>query len=219
MTFSIAALCPRTGQIGIAATTAAQSVGKLACHALPGVGAFASQARLNPYLAYDGLRLLQRGATAEVALARVLSSDPEQQERQAGVIDRHGNIAAFTGAENIPWAGHVAGRLFVTQGNRLAGPQVLQSVVESMQGTEHLELAERLVLALRAGADAGGDVEGERSINVMVFADEEYPLCDIRIDDHDEPLIELERLFALYREEILPVVLGLPKRTEIAEPR
>src|SRR5690606_3856675 len=160
MTFSIAALCPRTGQIGIAATTAAQSVGKLACHALPGVGAFASQARLNPYLAYDGLRLLQRGATAEVALARVLASDPEQQE-----------------------------------------------------------LAERLVLALRAGADAGGDVEGERSINVMVFADEEYPLCDIRIDDHDEPLIELERLFALYREEILPVVLGLPKRTEIAEPR
>lgn len=88
-----------------------------------------------------------------------------------------------------------------------------------MQGSEHLELAERLVLALRAGADAGGDVEGERSINVMVFADEEYPLCDIRIDDHDEPLIELERLFALYREEILPVVPGLPKRTEIAEPR
>src|SRR5690606_28447106 len=165
MTFSIAALCPRTGQIGIAATTAAQSVGKLACHALAGGGAFASQARLNPYLAYDGLRLLQRGAPAAVALARVLASDPEQQERQAGVVERRGTIDAFAGAENIPWAGHGAGRVVVSEGKRLAGPQVLQSVVESMQGTGDLELAERLVLALRAGADAGGDVEGERSIN------------------------------------------------------
>src|SRR5690554_7636634 len=118
MTFSIAALCPRTGQIGIAATTAAQSVGKLACHALPGVGAFASQAKLNPYLAYDGLRLLQRDMRAEQVLACVMQTDPHADQRQAGVIDRYGHTAAWTGSQNIPWAGHLAGRSFTTQGNR-----------------------------------------------------------------------------------------------------
>lgn len=219
MTFSIAARCQRTGQIGIAATTALQSVGKLACHAMPEVGAFASQARLNPYLAYDGLRLLQRGVGAEQALERVLETDPRRQERQAGVVDRLGNTAAWTGTENIPWAGHVAGRAFTAQGNRLAGPQVLDRVVESMHQTEHLDLAQRLVLALKAGAQAGGDTKGERSINVMVFAREEYPLCDIRIDDHDDPITELERLYRLYEDDILPVVLELPKRDEVSEPR
>lgn len=219
MTFSIAALCPRTGQIGIAATTAVQSVGKLACHALPEVGAFASQARLNPYLAYDGLRLLQRGVPALQVLELVLETDPRRQERQAGLVDRFGNTAAFTGAENIPWAGHSAGRYFTTQGNRLVGPQVLEQVITSMHQTEHLDLAERLVRALRAGAYAGGDIKGERSINVMVFGREEYPLCDIRIDDHDDAMQELDRLYRLYETDILPVVLELPKRDQIAEPR
>lgn len=218
MTFSIAARCPRTGQIGIAATTAVQSVGKLACHAMQGVGAFASQAKLNPYLAYDGLRLLRTGASAEQALGRVLANDPQAEQRQAGVIDRNGNIAAWTGSKNIPWAGHMAGRSFTTQGNRLAGPQVLDRVVESMHQTEHLDLAQRLVLALKAGAQAGGDSKGERSVNVMVFAEEEYPLCDIRIDDHDDPITELDRLYRLYETEILPVVLELPKRQQVPQP-
>lgn len=219
MTFSIAARCQRTGQVGVAATTALQSVGKLACHAMPEVGAFASQAKLNPYLAYDGLRLLQRGVSAEQVLERVLETDPQRQQRQAGVVDRFGNTAAWTGSENIPWAGHVAGRSFTTQGNRLAGPQVLDRVVESMHQTEHLDLAQRLVLALKAGAQAGGDIKGERSINVMVFAREEYPLCDIRIDDHDDPITELERLYRLFETDILPVVLELPKREDNPEPR
>lgn len=218
MTFSIAALCPRTGQIGIAATTAVQSVGKLACHAMPGIGAFASQARLNPYLAYDGLRLLQRGMPVRQVLERVLASDPHPQERQAGLVDRFGNTAAFTGAENIPWAGHREGRHFTTQGNRLTGPQVLEQVVQSMHQTEQLDLAERLVRALKAGAHAGGDIKGERSTNVMVFGREEYPLCDIRIDDHDDAMQELDRLYRLYETDILPVVLELPKRDEIPEP-
>lgn len=218
MTFSIAARCQRTGQIGIAATTALQSVGKLACHAMPGVGAFASQAKLNPYLAYDGLRLLQRDMRAEQVLERVMKTDLQAEQRQAGVIDRFGNTAAWTGSENIPWAGHLAGRYFTTQGNRLAGPQVLERVVESMHQTEHLTLAERLVRALKAGAHAGGDLKGERSVNVMVYAGEEYPLCDIRIDDHDDAMQELDRLYCLYETDILPVVLELPKRDEIPEP-
>lgn len=218
MTFSIAARCQRTGQIGVAATTALQSVGKLACHAIPNVGGFASQALVNPYLAYDGLRLLQAGASAEQALERVLALDPQADQRQAGVVDMAGRTAAWTGSENIPWAGHRAGRFFTTQGNRLVGPEVLDKVVESMQATEHLDLAKRLVLAIQAGATAGGDKKGERSTNVMVFSAEEYPLCDIRIDDHNDPMSELDRLHRLYEQEILPVVLNLPKRHEVPRP-
>lgn len=218
MTFSIAARCQRTGQIGVAATTALQSVGKLACHAIPNVGGFASQALVNPYLAYDGLRLLQAGASAEQALERVLALDPQADQRQAGVVDMAGRTAAWTGSENIPWAGHRAGRFFTTQGNRLVGPEVLDKVVESMQATEHLDLAKRLVLAIQAGATAGGDKKGERSTNVMVFSAEEYPLCDIRIDDHNDPMSELDRLHRLYEQEILPVVLDLPKRHQVPRP-
>lgn len=218
MTFSVVARCPRTGHIGVAATTALQSVGKLACHAIPNVGAIASQALLNPYLAYDGLRLLQKHVPAEAALRRVLACDPKAENRQVGVVDSEGRTAAWTGKDTIPWAGHLAGKNFSTQGNRLAGPQVLDKVAQVMHETEHLDLTERLTLAIEAGEAVGGDTDGERSVNILVFSEEEYPLCDIRIDDHDDAMRELRRLFKLYRSDILPVVQGLPKRAEIPRP-
>lgn len=218
MTFSITARCQRTGQIGVAATTALQAVGKLACHGIPNVGAIASQALLNPYLAYDGLRLLQAGASAQNALDRVLAVDPDVEQRQVGVVDNQGRTAAWTGSENIAWAGQRSGRFFTTQGNRLAGPEVLDKVVESMHANEHLSLAERLVLALEAGVSAGGDTKGEKSTNVMVFSEEEYPLCDIRIDENDDPMAELRRLYRLYIEEIVPTLEQIPKRGDIPRP-
>lgn len=218
MTFSVVAYCERTGQIGVAATTALQAVGKLACHTIANVGAIASQALLNPYLAYDGLRLLERGIAPAEALQRILATDPDAENRQVGIVDKHGRTAAWTGSRTIDWSGQIEGRHFSTQGNRLAGPQVLEQVVQAMQGSEHLDLAERFMLALQAGADAGGDRKGERSANILVFGAEEYPLCDIRIDDHDDAMRELQRLFALYREELLPIVKELPKRADIPRP-
>lgn len=218
MTFSIVGRCERTGQIGVAAATAVQAVGKLACHAIANVGAIASQALTNPYLAYDGLRLLEQGCSAEEALQRVIANDTSAQQRQVGVVDNKGRTAAWTGTEAIPWAGHLAGRSCSVQGNRLAGPAVLERALASMHETEHLDMAERLTLALLAGDDAGGDIKGERSVNILVFSSEEYALCDIRIDDHDAPMTELRRLFRVYQEKILPNVLGLPKRSEIPRP-
>jgi uncharacterized Ntn-hydrolase superfamily protein len=218
VTFSIVARCERTGQIGVGATTALQAVGKLACHAIANVGAIASQALLNPYLAYDGLRLLEQGVSAQEALDRVLACDPDPESRQVGVVDNRGRTAAWTGSKTIQWSGQVAGRNFSAQGNRLAGPEVLERVVQTMNRTEHLDLADRLALALQAGEEVGGDIKGERSVNVLVFSEEEYPLCDIRIDDHDNPMQELRRLFKLYQETILPNVLKIPKRSEIPRP-
>jgi uncharacterized Ntn-hydrolase superfamily protein len=218
VTFSIVARCARTNQVGVAAITAVQAVGKLACHAVAHVGAIASQAATNPYLAYDGLRLLEQGVPAEEALRRVMATDAQANKRQVGVIDIHGRTAAWTGPEAIPWAGHQAGRNCHVQGNRLAGPQVLESTLESMHSTEHLDLAERLTLALLAGDAAGGDLKGERSVNVLVFSTEEYALCDIRIDDHEAPLDELRRLFAVYESKIFPFVNTLPRRMDIPRP-
>ncbi len=218
MTFSIVARCGRTQQIGVAAATGTQSVGKLSCHAIANVGAIASQALTNPYLAYDGLRLLERGAAAEDTLQRVLQTDAAMQKRQVGIVDRFGRTAAWTGLETIKWAGHLSAPNISVQGNRLAGPEVLARAMQAMQETEHLDLAERLMLGLQAGTEAGGDRHDERSANVLVFGSEEYPLCDLRIDDHDSPMEELRRLFRLYQESILPVVLSLPKRSEIPRP-
>ena len=218
MTFSIVAWCARTNQVGVAAATAVQAVGKLACHAIANVGAIASQAMTNPYLAYDGLRLLERGVSAQDALQRVVASDADAHKRQVGVIDVHGRSAAWTGADAISWAGHRAGRHCSIQGNRLAGPQVLERALASMHSTEHLDLAERLTIALLAGDAAGGDLQGERSVNVLVFSSEEYALCDIRIDDHEAPMDELRRLFKVYQTKILPIVRDLPKRSDIPRP-
>ncbi len=218
MTFSIVARCARTQQVGVAAATAVQAVGKLACHAIANVGAIASQARTNPYLAYDGLRLLERGVAAEEALRRVLATDADADQRQVGVIDNQGRTAAWTGSEAIPWAGHLAGRNCSAQGNRLAGPQVLEKAIAAMHRTEHLDLSERLTLALLEGDAAGGDLKGDCSVNVLVFSSEEYALCDIRIDDHDAPMDELRRLFAVYQSKILPIVKTLPKRSDIPRP-
>lgn len=218
MTFSIVARCSRTGEVGVAAATAVQAVGKLACHAVPGVGAVASQARTNPYLAYDGLRLLERGVPPEEALRRVLAADSRPGARQVGMVDAQGRTAAWTGEEAIAWAGHLAGRDCCVQGNRLAGPAVLERALASMEETGHLDLSERLTLALLRGDEAGGDLHGERSVNVLVFGAEEYALCDIRIDDHPSPMQELRRLYRVYREKILPNVLTLPRRADIPRP-
>lgn len=215
MTFSIVARCARTGQVGVAAATAVQAVGKLACHAIAQVGAIASQAKTNPYLAYDGLRLLEHGSSAEEALQRVLAVDPDPASRQLGIVDNQGRTAAWTGGAAIPWAGHMTSHGCSVQGNRLAGPQVLEMALQSMRETEHLDLAERLTLALIAGDREGGDLHGERSVNVLVFSTEEYALCDIRIDDHPSPIEELRRLYQVYRDKILPNVLTLPKRVDV----
>jgi len=218
LTFSVVAYCRRTGQIGVGASTGVQSVGKLACHGIPQVGVIASQALLNPYLAYDGLRLLQHGASASEALHQVVELDAQPQNRQVGVVDIQGRTAVWTGADTLPWSGHRQGDGFATQGNRLAGAHVLDSVVAVMTRTVHLDLAERLVLAIQEGERQGGDTKDERSANVMVFSKEEYPLCDIRIDDHDDPMHELGRLYRLYVEEILPNMRNIPKRKDVPRP-
>lgn len=214
MTFSIVAHCPRSGKFGVAAATGANAVGQLVSHASAHTGAIATQAWTNPYIGYDGLRLLHRGYTAHAALEKLIANDPNPQIRQAAIIDRWGNTAAWTGSDTLDWKGDRQGRNFSTQGNRLAGPHVLDAVVESMHASEDKDLAERLLIAIEIGDALGGDTKDERSVNLVVFDREEYPQWDIRVDDHDHPVKELRRLFHLFQDEWLSHIEKMTNRAE-----
>lgn len=212
MTLSIIARCARTGQFGVSAATAMPAVGKLLTHAAPRVGAIATQARINPYLGVDGLALLREGLAAGDVLARLRRADPMIQFRQLAVVDVAGRTAAFTGDECLEWAGHLEDDDCSIQGNRLAGPEVVVAASDRFRETGQLDLAERLVAALEAGTEAGGDRKEEESATLYVMDTESYPLWDIRVDLSEDPVTELRQFFSMFRERLLPHILRMPTR-------
>lgn len=212
MTFSIVARCDRTGQIGVAAATAMPAVGKLLSHAAAGYGAVATQAQINPYLGIDGLRFLREGSSASEVLHRLHGIDPCMKLRQVGIVDARGELAVWTGEDCLPWAGSLQGEGFSVQGNRLEGVEVLQAIAEAF--TEHREapLVERLMEAIAAGDAMGGDRHGESSATIYVVDREEYPLWDIRVDQHLDPVAELRRLHDIFERDVVPEILAMPTR-------
>lgn len=212
MTFSLVARCAATGQFGVAAATAMPAVGKLLTHAAPRAGAVATQARLNPYLGIDGLALLRQGLDAAAVRHRLCAADPAIAQRQFAVIDPRGRTAAHTGEACLPWAGALQGRDFSAQGNRLAGPEVLEAAAAAFRRAPSEPLADRLLAALEAGVAAGGDREGESSATLYVMDTEEYPLWDIRVDSHPDPIAELHRLQAIFHQRLIPEIRAMPTR-------
>ena len=212
MTFSIVARCPRSGQFGVAAATAMPAVGKLLSHAAAGAGAVATQAQVNPYLGLDGLALLRQGLSAREVLERLKDTDPCMELRQCALIDAQGDSLCWTGDKCLPWAGSLSGEQFSVQGNRLVGPQVLDAVAEAFRHADKRPLIERLNEALAAGDRCGGDRHGESSAVIYVVDQEEYPLWDIRVDHHLDPLAELRRLHKVFAREVLPEILAMPTR-------
>ncbi|MPS41887.1 MAG: DUF1028 domain-containing protein [Pseudomonas sp.] len=212
MTFSIVARCPRSGQFGVAAATAMPAVGKLLSHAAAGAGAVATQAQVNPYLGLDGLALLRQGLSAKEVLERLKDTDPCMELRQCALIDAQGDSLCWTGDKCLPWAGSLSGEQFSVQGNRLVGPQVLDAVAEAFRHAEKRPLIERLIEALAAGDRCGGDSHGESSAVIYVVDQEEYPLWDIRVDHHLDPVAELRRLHKVFAREVLPEILAMPTR-------
>jgi uncharacterized Ntn-hydrolase superfamily protein len=214
MTFSIAARCPRTGMLGVATSSKALSAGGLVPYCGAGVGAIASQSFVNPYLGIDGLVLLEQGLPAERALERLIADDPGRELRQLAVVDKEGRTAAYTGDRCIPWAGHVSGAGYVCLGNILRGQEVVQAMARAFETTLIEELPERLVQALEAGQDAGGDRRGRQSAGVVVVGEETYPWCDLRVDDHPDPVPELRRVFEVYKREEIPFLQMMPRRDD-----
>lgn len=213
-TVSICARCARTGQLGVAAVTAVLGVGKLVPRAEAQVGAAATQALANPYHAFDGLRLMGEGLSAAAALERVIAVDPDRERRQTALIDARGHTAAWTGAETLPWAGHISRRGVTVQGNRLVGPEVLDEMLAAHEDGGDAALVERLLRALEAAEAAGADREGALSAALVVVDTECYPLWDLRIDRADDPVVALRELFRVSLTDLLPHVLDLPKRAD-----
>jgi uncharacterized Ntn-hydrolase superfamily protein len=212
MTLSIIARCPHTGELGIAAATSVPAVGKLLCYAWPRTGAVATQGLLNPYLGIDGIHLLKDGMSAREVVASLSATDERAARRQFAVIDREGRTAVWTGEGCKPWAGALYGEGFSVQGNRLTGPDVAWRAAKRFEAMPEAPLVDRLCEALADGLQTGGDRLGERSATVYVVAEEEYPLWDIRVDDHDDPIGELFRLRDVFAEKLLPHIRKMATR-------
>ena len=150
-TFSIVGRSARTGQLGVAVSTADVGAGRLVTWARAGVGAVATQSWPSLYLAIDALRLMQEGSSATDALAKLLADDPGRSVRQVGIVDRHGGSATFSGDECTTWYGGINGPDFAAQGNMLIRGDTVSAMAASFLATADLDLSERLVQALEAG--------------------------------------------------------------------
>lgn len=216
MTWSIVARDPATGQIGIAVSTCAFAVGARVPFIETGTGAIASQAFVNPFYGLRGMELLRAGATAQQALDILTAQDVGRGQRQVHVQDRAGRIAAYTGADCVPWCGHLVREGFSVAGNMLAGPAVIEETARLFEARSDLPFAKRLIAALQAGEAAGGDKRGKQSAALLIHDDEEYALFDLRVDDHADPLAELERLERVAHQRYLHYRKVMPRRDDPA---
>ncbi|MEA2627171.1 MAG: hypothetical protein QOD06_3216 [Candidatus Binatota bacterium] len=211
-TFSIVARCSRTGELGVAVSTKVPGVGGLCPFARAGVGAVATQAWVNPYLGPRILDALATGLSAERALHREVDAETDREIRQLGVVDTRGGSAAFTGSETDPWKGHRSGRDYSVQGNMLVGAETVAAMEDAFLASAAEPLVERLMLALEAGQMAGGDRRGRQSAALLVHGEEDYPLADLRVDEHADPVAELRRVLEVAKRELFPFVVALPTK-------
>jgi uncharacterized Ntn-hydrolase superfamily protein len=212
MTWSIIARDSATGQFGIAVATRFFAVGARVPYIAAGVGAIATQALVNPYYGIDGLKLLRDGREPGDIIKTLLAADSGRETRQLHIMDAKGRIASHTGRECVDWCGHIQGDGFSIAGNMLAGAAVLDDTAKAYAANPDLPFARRLITAMHAGEAAGGDKRGKQSATLLIHGDEEWSALDLRVDDHADPLRELERLEAVSRQHWVPFRDSLPTR-------
>ncbi|HWX08370.1 MAG TPA: DUF1028 domain-containing protein [Gaiellaceae bacterium] len=218
-TYSIAACDLNASQWGVAVQSKFLSVGSVVPWAEPAVGAIATQAYANPRYGPDGLALLRQGLGADEVVRRLVAADDGRDERQVGVVDAGGGSAAWTGPDCQEWAGHRTGPSYAAQGNILVGPETVDALVETFAATAHLQFEHRLLECLAAAQNAGGDRRGQQSASLYVverdggYAQLSDVRVDLRVDDHERPIEELQRIYKLHdllfgktpREDWLPL--------------
>jgi uncharacterized Ntn-hydrolase superfamily protein len=214
VTWSIIARDEHTGRVGIVVATRFFAVGALVPHIETDVGAVATQAFINPHYGPQGLALLREGRSAAEVVDALTRADPGRHNRQLHVMDRSGRFAAYTGAACIDWCGHEVGATFSVAGNMLAGPAVLAETIRAYEAAAALPFARRLLAAMQAGEAAGGDKRGRQSAALLIHDGEAYPLYDLRVDDHPDPLAELARLEEVARRRWVHFRRQMPSRRE-----
>jgi uncharacterized Ntn-hydrolase superfamily protein len=211
MTWSILAR-DGDGRFGVAIASRFFAVGALCVHTRREVGALATQALMNPLYGPGGIALLAEGRSPSEVVHELTAADAGRAQRQLHVIAAHGDGAAHTGDECTGWCGHQVFDGFSVAGNMLAGEDVLQATADAFIAAAGRPLAERLLAAMSAGEAAGGDKRGKQSAALRVHADQDYPELDLRVDDHAEPILELQRLYEVSLERFQPFVACLARR-------
>jgi uncharacterized Ntn-hydrolase superfamily protein len=203
-TFSIVARDPATGDLGVATASKFLAVGAVVPFAEAAVGAVATQSYANTSYGPRTIASLRHDIPLRLIHEAFTATDDEHAKRQYGLVDARGNSLTFTGDGCHPWAGGTHGDGYAAQGNLLTGPEVIQALVDTYL-TSREPFAERLLSALQAGDDAGGDQRGRQSAALLVVREnggygglnDRY--VDLRVDDHPQPIPELRRLLSLQR--------------------
>jgi uncharacterized Ntn-hydrolase superfamily protein len=183
------------------------AVGSVVPHVEANVGAIATQGLTNILYGINGLKLLKMGFSPQTALEAMLKEDPEREKRQVVIIDKNGKAAAFTGKETQEWKGHIVKKDHVVAGNLLTSARVLEAMTKIFAAAEG-NLAERLLLALEAGQEAGGDKRGRTSAALLVVNRElslTRPIIDLRVDSHPNPVSELRKVWEDFKRVFLNV--------------
>lgn len=205
-TYSIIARDPETGSLGVGVQSHWFSVGGMVPWARAGVGAVATQSLVDPVYGVIGMELMRIGKSASEALKSVLAGDHGRDIRQVAMVDARGRVAVHTGTRCISAAGHLVDddHQFSVQANLVKDDDVWPAMAEAYRGADG-DLADRLLVALEAAEEAGGDVRGRRSAALLVVAakpsgksweDRHFNLC---VEDHDEPVQEMKRLVQMQR--------------------
>lgn len=198
MTFSIAGRCARTGAFGLSISTSNISVGSRCVFARPGVGAVLTQNRTDPRLGPRGLDLLGSGCSAQETIDALVASTPHIAWRQIAAIDAQGRSAAHSGANIKSIRNEVSGRDCVSIGNIIANPDVPVAMARAFERDPAAHLGERLMAALEAGLAAGGETGEVRSAALLVVHQHSFPLVDLRVDEADQPIAALRKLWTQY---------------------
>ncbi len=204
-TFSIVGYDPSNGDLGIAVQSKFFAVGAVVPWAEAGVGAIATQSWANTTFGPRGLELLKIGLSAKQTLDHLIKDDKGKNTRQVGIVDANGNAANYTGEECHDWAGAISGEHFTAQGNILTGEEVVRAMGSTFEKSEG-ELADRLLDALIAGQEKGGDKRGQQSAALFVvrknggYSGFNDRYVDLRVDDHQKPIQELKRLLDIHKK-------------------
>ena len=203
MTYSIVAYSRAEESWGVAVASKFLAASAMVGWARAGAGAVATQAFAKVSFGVEGLDLMAGGLSAEETLAKLLAADENAEDRQVGMVDAKGNVAAHTGADCFDYAGHLVGEGFSCQGNILTGRKTLDAMAVAFRSAEG-ELADRLVAALLAGDRAGGDRRGRQAAGVLVvkanngYGGDNDRYVDLRVDDHEDPVVRLGEILALH---------------------
>lgn len=204
-TFSIVARDVKTGEMAVGVQSHWFSVGTIVSWGKSGVGVVATQSFVNPAYGPNGLKMMSDGSNAIETLEALVYKDNGKDVRQVAMLDVNGKVSAFTGKKCIESASHIIGENYAVQANMMLNEEVVPAMARTFEENQHLPLAERVLMVLLAAQKAGGDIRGKQSAALLVVnaiaVDEPWldKKIDLRVDDHKDPLQELQRLLKVHQ--------------------